>query len=100
MELGILLLQAGTDDMGWGTAAVGATAVAFGCALLIVAIWQIASTWRARMSAAREESYRTLVEDAAAWQRQATVALERMTAELAELRARTAEVERMLKEVG
>jgi hypothetical protein len=100
MELGILLLQAGTDDMDWGTAAIASTSVAFFFAAVIVVAWQVGASWRARISAAREESYRKLVEDAVAWQRQATVALERMTAELTELRARTAEVERVLKEVG
>ena len=100
MELGILLLQAGTDDMDWGTAAIASTSVAFFFAAVIVVAWQVGASWRARISAAREEAYRKLVEDAVAWQRQATVALERMTAELTELRARTAEVERVLKEVG
>ena len=41
-----------------------------------------------------------LAEEVVAAQRQTSQALEQTAAELAELRARTAEVERMLKEVG
>jgi hypothetical protein len=100
MESWILLMQAEPDLTDWSGAAIGATAVAFFFTAVIVVVWQVGASWRARISAAREESYRKLVEDAVAWQRQATVALERMAAELAELRARTAEVERVLKEVG
>ena len=101
MELGILLLQAGTgSSTDWSEAILGAVAIASFFAAVMVVAWQVAASWRARVSAAREEAYRKLAEDAVAWQRQATVALERMAAELAELRTRTAEVERMLKEVG
>lgn len=45
------------DEVG---AIVGAVASAGFFALLIVVVWQIAATWRARMLAAREEQYRQM----------------------------------------
>jgi type VI protein secretion system component VasK len=69
-------------------------------AAVIVVVWQLAASWRARMSVAREEAYRKLAEEVVAAQRQTSQALEQTAAELVELRARTAEVERVLKEVG
>lgn len=42
-------------------AVVGAVGAAGFFALLIVVVWQIAATWRAKMIAAREEQYRQLV---------------------------------------
>ncbi len=99
MEWGTVLLQAGCDTTG-AEAAIAVTGVAFGCLLVIVAVWQIASVLRARMSGPREEAYRKMAEEVVAVQRQTTEALDRMTSELTELRERTAEVERLLKEVG
>ena len=75
-------------------------AVAGFFALVIVAIWHLAASSRARMSVPREEAYRKMAEEVVAAQRQTTQALEQMATELAGLRARTTEVERMLKEVG
>ena len=88
------------DGATWSEAVVGAVAVFMFFAAIIVVVWQLAATRRARMSVAREEAYRKLAEEVVAAQRQASQALEQTAAELAELRARTAEVERVLKEVG
>ena len=88
------------DTTSWSEALIGATAVIALFAFLAVAVWQLAISWRARASVAREEAYRKMAEDVVAAQRETTQALEQMTAELAGLRARTTEVERMLKEVG
>jgi len=88
------------DTTSWSEAVIGATAVAGFFGLLIVAVWQLAASWRARISVAREEAYRKMAEEVVAAQRQTTQALEQMATELAGLRARTTEVERMLKEVG
>ena len=88
------------DGTSWSEAVIGAVAVFMFFAAVIVVVWQLAATRRARMSVAREEAYRKLAEEVVAAQRQTGQALERTAAELAELRARTAEVERMLKEVG
>lgn len=65
-----------------------------------IVVWQIFATWRARMSVAREEAYRKLAEEAIDAQRRTSDWMEKATAELAELRQRTAELERILKEVG
>jgi type VI protein secretion system component VasK len=80
-----------SDDI-MGLAAMLAVLVG-GAALLIVLIWQIGATWRARSLAAREDAYRTLAERATATQ-------EKLVAELAEVRQRVQEIERMLKDVG
>lgn len=88
------------DGMTWDLAffLVGSLAV-FGIVGVVV-IWQIFATWRARMSVAREDAYRQLAADAIDAQRRTAQELERATIELAQLRATTAELERMLKEVG
>jgi C4-dicarboxylate-specific signal transduction histidine kinase len=88
------------DGASWSEAAIGAVAVFMFFAAVIVVVWQVAASWRARMSVAREEAYRKLAEEVVAAQRQTSQALEQTAAELVELRARTAEVERVLKEVG
>ncbi|SCK58414.1 hypothetical protein [Streptomyces sp. WMMB 322] len=48
---------AATDPAGVWAAAIGTGGV---FVLLIVLVWQIAATWRARMLAAREEQYKEL----------------------------------------
>ena len=65
-----------------------------------VLIWQGMVTWRARMSVAREAAYRQLADDSVRAQERTADRLERALAELTELRQRTTEMERMLKEVG
>lgn len=73
-------------------------------AVLVVAIWQGFKTWQTRIatqaSAAQQEAYRTLAEQAVAAQR--TIAEEQRTiaAEMAELRLRVAAMEKLLREVG
>ncbi|OEV12575.1 hypothetical protein K378_05916 [Streptomyces sp. Amel2xB2] len=51
-----VVLAAG-DPAGVWAAAIGTAGV---FVLLIVLVWQIAATWRARMLAAREEQYKEL----------------------------------------
>jgi acyl-homoserine lactone acylase PvdQ len=65
-----------------------------------VLIWQGMTTWRARMSVAREAAYRQLADDSVKAQERTADRLDRTVAELTELRQRTAELERLLKEVG
>lgn len=61
-------------------------------AFAAVIIWQFMKTRRANATLAREDSYRKLAEEA--------VAAERQTGrELAELRERAAEIERILRQV-
>jgi hypothetical protein len=61
-------------------------------AITAVVVNGISSTQRAKISVQREEAYRQLAEESAQ-------ALDRHTAAIQELSARTAEVERLLKEV-
>jgi hypothetical protein len=65
-----------------------------------IVVWQLLVTWRSRMSIAREEAYRKLAEQVVEAQAKTADSLETATADLADLRRRMAEVERMLKEVG
>ncbi|WP_181767776.1 hypothetical protein [Streptomyces albidus (ex Kaewkla and Franco 2022)] len=51
------LVVAAADPAGVWAAALGTAGV---FVLLIVLVWQIAATWRARMLAAREEQYKQL----------------------------------------
>ena len=100
-----LLLQAqtrvdGGDDF---SAALAVFLVGFFFAIasvLIVLIWQGMTTWRARMSVAREAAYRQLADDSVKAQERTADRLDRAVAELTDLRQRTAELERLLKEVG
>jgi hypothetical protein len=65
----------------------------------IVVVWQALVTWRSRMSVAREEAYRNLAEQVTQAQLRIADSLEKAVTELSELRQRTAELERLLKEV-
>lgn len=71
-------------------------AIAIAVAVLIP---QIFGTWRARMSIAREEAYKKLAEEAVGLQRDIAGMLEKSSSELAQIRERTEEMERLLKEV-
>ena len=72
---------------------------ALGVAIVIVLIWQIFATRRARAVLKREDEYRKLAERATVAQEQAAQGFSRVAAELEDLRARVAEMERVLKEV-
>jgi Tfp pilus assembly protein PilO len=67
--------------------------------VVIVFVWQIFATARARSSVAREEAYRTLAEESTKAQQRTATALEELTGELRSVRARTDELERILKTV-
>lgn len=69
-------------------------------AVVVVIIWQGMATWRARMSIARESAYRQLADDSVRAQERTADRLDRAVSELTDLRQRTAELERLLKEVG
>jgi hypothetical protein len=69
-------------------------------AVVVTFILGAVASWKARLLAAREDAYRRLAEEANALQRDTQQALERTATELGELRVRTAELERMLKEVA
>jgi hypothetical protein len=68
--------------------------------IVTVVVWQIFATARARMSVAREEAYRKLAERNTEAIDRTNAYLERQAAQVADIQARTAELERLLKEVG
>ncbi|MFG3661556.1 hypothetical protein [Streptomyces sp. NPDC047706] len=96
-------LAESADTFGALVGAVGAAGV---FTLLIVIVWQVAATWRARMLAAREEQYKDL---AARYARllEDTVELQRRTAEeqrqaldeLTKTRLAVSSMEKMMREI-
>jgi hypothetical protein len=84
----------------WAEASIAIAGIAFITIVISVLIWQIFSTGRTGLSAKRENAYQKLAEDSAQAQNRTAAGLEKAAAELAELRERTAELERMLKDVG
>lgn len=66
---------------------------------MIVFVWQIFATSRAKSSVAREEAYRSLAEESAQAQQRTATALEELTGELRGVRAGTDELQRILKTV-
>ncbi|RZB20912.1 hypothetical protein StrepF001_02020 [Streptomyces sp. F001] len=87
-------------------ALVGAVGAAGVFSLLIVIVWQLAATWRARMLAAREEQYKELaakyaqlLEDTVELQRR-TVEEQRQTLdELTQTRLAVGSMEKMMREI-
>ena len=77
-----------------------ATIAVFGIVLVAVVVWQVFGTGRTAISSKGEQGYRSLAEQATATQAKTAAALERLTDEVGELRARTQELEKLLKEVG
>ncbi len=84
----------------WAEASIGIAGIAFVTVVVSVLIWQIFSTGRTGLSAKRENAYRKLAEESTEAQERTADTLEKAAAELADLRGRTAELERMLKDVG
>ncbi|MFD9903662.1 hypothetical protein [Streptomyces sp. NPDC059063] len=90
--------------------AVGAVAGGIGAAgffaLLIVIVWQLAATWRARMLAAREQEYRKLatqyaqlLEDNVELHRRSLEELQQTRDELAQTRRSVGSMEKMMREI-
>ena len=84
----------------WAEASIAIAGIAFVTVVVSILIWQIFSTGRTGLSAKRENAYRKLAEESTEVQKRIAATLERAVAELTDLRNRTAELERMLKEVG
>lgn len=96
-----LFLQAADDGFeGWPLAAFLIAMFLTIGAVIGVIVWQLFATWRAKMSVAREEAYRSLAEETTRSQQRTADRLESVVAELTDIRQRTAELERLLKEVG
>lgn len=83
----------------WPDAAIAVAGIGFVTVVVGMLIWQVFATGRTGLSARREQAYRKLAEEATDAQRRTADQLERTTAELAELRKQTGELERVLKEV-
>jgi Na+-transporting methylmalonyl-CoA/oxaloacetate decarboxylase gamma subunit len=83
----------------WPDALLGTAGIALVTVVLSVLIWQILATGRTGLSARREKAYQALAEEATRAQRQTAEELERTSAELAQLVARTSELERLLQAV-
>ncbi|TDC06876.1 hypothetical protein E1265_34455 [Streptomyces sp. 8K308] len=66
---------------------------------MIVVVWQIAATWRARMLATREDEYKRLAFKYAELLEDNTEILRRYTDELTETRRSVASMERMMREL-
>jgi polysaccharide pyruvyl transferase WcaK-like protein len=98
-----LVTTAAEDDLGILVGAVGAAGL---FSLLIVIVWQVAATWRARMLAAREQQYQELaakyaqlLEDTVELQRR-TVEEQRQTLdELTQTRLAVGSMEKMMREI-
>ena len=98
------LLQSGTDGLSDQEAEVAMTAIFMGAVLITIVasvlVWQLVGAWRTRMAVGREHGYQELVDEMAKSQRRTDTNLQRVLDEMVDLRNRTAEIERMLKEVG
>jgi hypothetical protein len=85
--------------MTWQEAVMGASGMAFTGVIVVVVIVQLAATWRARASVAREEAYRRLAEEASQAHQRTAQQLDQVLVELAALQERMGQLQRVLKEV-
>lgn len=84
----------------WPETIVAAMGILLVAGVLISLIYQGFSTWRARMSVAREQAYRELADETVKAQEQISQRLTELAAEVSQLRKTTAELERLLKTVA
>ncbi|PWE11235.1 hypothetical protein DD630_17345 [Streptomyces sp. BSE7F] len=94
---------AGAEELGVLVGAVGAAGF---FTLMIVIVWQVAATWRARLLAAREEQYKELatryaqlLEDTVELQRRSAEEQRRLLEELAQTRLAVGSMEKMMREI-
>ncbi len=79
---------------------MGIVVVVLATIILITLIIQVTGAWRARGQIAQDSAYRELAETMAAAQADAKEALERQSAELAEIKTRLTAIEKLLHDVG
>ena len=84
----------------WPDAMIASFGIVFVTVVVAVALWQAFGTGRTAISTKGEKGYRSLAEEATKSQAKTAAALEGLTTEVSELRARTEELEKLLKEVG
>lgn len=68
-------------------------------ALIIVIIWQLAATWRAKAQLSREKEYRTIADRSVLVQEGTERQLVEISGRLTEMQSRLKSLERVLKEV-
>lgn len=86
------------NQASWGNVIVIVFLVVV-AAILIVIIWQHFATRRATAALLREDEYKKLAERGTAAQEHIAQELRAASEELADLRGRVAEIERMMKEI-
>lgn len=96
-----LLYQAANDGTDETWIAVAAIISVFTLATVVgaILIWQIGGTVRARASVAREEAYKRLAQESSDAQHRSAATLDALHRDVADIKQRTVEIERMMKEV-
>lgn len=99
----LVTLAYGGDYVGAWVGGVGAAGFFL---FLIVIVWQVAATWRARMLAAREEQYKALaskyaqlLEDNVELHRRSIEEMKQTREELAQTRHSVSSMEKMMREI-
>lgn len=83
-----MILAAFETTENWPEAMVAIAGIALVGSVIVVAVWQLLATWRARMGGSREAEYRKLTEQSAEAQARTTVVLEQVLEELRRVRER------------
>jgi len=96
----LALLQTGMDNgTEWPEAMIATAGVLMVTAIIVIVIWQIAASWRARVAVERETAYRELAGQSANLQEQLLTEQRRVASELGDVRTRVENIERILREV-
>jgi hypothetical protein len=85
-----MFLAAADTTENWPEAVIAVAGIALVGSVVVITVWQLLATWRARMSGSREAAYRELAEQVAESQSRTTEALEHVVVELRALRGRDA----------
>lgn len=85
--------------MNYSEALMPLAILTLGAALLVVIIWQVFATWRAKAALTREREYQKLAEAATSAQQAIERRLDEMSSQLAVMHDRLAATERLLREV-
>jgi hypothetical protein len=93
------LLQTNGDSIDWPEAMIAVGGIAMITIIVVVSIWQIFLSWRAKMSVAREEAYRSLAETSTAAQQALSEQQHRMSEDLTAVSQRLANIEHILQQV-
>ncbi|ROT33583.1 hypothetical protein [Micromonospora sp. HM5-17] len=85
--------------MDYSEALMPLAILTLGATVLVVIIWQVFATWRARAALTREREYQKLAEAAANTQQAIERRLDEISTQLAGMHDRLAAAERLLREV-